>query len=85
MQHYVIKFVSDLRQVGGFIRVLRFYPGTLVLSGYSGFIRVLRFYSGTPVLSIIKTNRHNITEILLKMALNTITRTPNQKHYLYPL
>jgi len=22
--HYVIKFVSDLRQVGGFLRVLRF-------------------------------------------------------------
>ena len=26
IQHYVIKFVSDLRQVGGFIRVLRFPP-----------------------------------------------------------
>jgi len=39
MQHYVIKFVSDLRQVGGF-------------SGYSG--------------------HHDITEILLKVALNTI-------------
>ena len=24
MQHYVIKFVSDLRHVGGFHRVLRF-------------------------------------------------------------
>jgi hypothetical protein len=24
MQHYVIKFVSDLRQVGGFLRALRF-------------------------------------------------------------
>ena len=24
MQHYVIKFVNDLRQVGGFCRVLRF-------------------------------------------------------------
>jgi GTPase SAR1 family protein len=24
VQHYVIKFVSDLRQVGGFSRVLRF-------------------------------------------------------------
>ena len=23
IQHYVIKFISDLRQVGGFIRVLR--------------------------------------------------------------
>ena len=26
MQHYVNKFVSDLRQVGGFFRVLRFPP-----------------------------------------------------------
>jgi len=26
VQHYVIKFVSDLRQVGGFARVLRFPP-----------------------------------------------------------
>ena len=26
MQHYVIKFVSDLRQVGGFLRVLQFSP-----------------------------------------------------------
>jgi len=24
IQHYVIKFVSDLRQVGGFLRVLQF-------------------------------------------------------------
>jgi len=43
IQHYVIKFVSDLRQVVGF-------------SGYSGF-------------------RHDITEILLKLALNTINQT----------
>ena len=26
MQHYLITFVSDLRQVGGFLRVLRFPP-----------------------------------------------------------
>ena len=26
IQHYVIKFVNDLRQVGGFPRVLRFPP-----------------------------------------------------------
>jgi len=26
IQHYVIKFVSDLRQVGGFSRVLRLPP-----------------------------------------------------------
>jgi hypothetical protein len=26
IQHYVIKFVSELQQVGGFLRVLRFPP-----------------------------------------------------------
>ena len=28
IQHYWIKFVSDLRQVGGFLRVLLFPPST---------------------------------------------------------
>jgi hypothetical protein len=26
IQHYVIKFVSDLQKVGGFLRILRFPP-----------------------------------------------------------
>jgi hypothetical protein len=43
IQHYVIKFVSDLRQVGGFLQVLT-----------------------------NKTDCHDLTEILLKVALNTI-------------
>jgi hypothetical protein len=46
----VIKFVSDLRQVGG-------------------------FSPGTPVSSTNKTDCHDITEILLKVALNT---NPNE-------
>jgi hypothetical protein len=50
IQHYVIKCVSDLRQVGG-------------------------FFSGTPVTSTNKTDRNDITEILLKVALNTMTLT----------
>jgi hypothetical protein len=33
------------------------------------------FSLGTPVYSINKTDRHNITEILLKVALNTIALT----------
>ena len=32
-----------------------------------------------PVSSTNKTDRHHITEILLKVALNTITRIPNPK------
>jgi hypothetical protein len=50
IQHYVIKFVSDLRQVGGFLL-------------------------STPGSSTNKTDHHDITEILLKLALNTINQT----------
>ena len=46
IQHYVIKVVNDLGQVGGFLRVL-------------------------PVTSTNKTDHHDITDILLKVALNT--------------
>ena len=35
----------------------------------------LWFSPGTPVSSTNKTDRHNITEILLKVALNTINQT----------
>ena len=38
-----------------------------------------RFYPGTPASSITKTGRHDIAEILLKVALNTINQIkPNQ-------
>jgi hypothetical protein len=46
IQHFVIKFISDLRQVGVF--------------------------PGTPVSSANKTDHHDTTEILLKVALSTI-------------
>ena len=48
IQHYAIKFVSDLLQVSDFLRLL-------------------------PVSSTNKTDCHGILEILLKVALNTIT------------
>jgi len=51
IQHYVMKFVINLRHVVVFLRVLRFPPP-------------------------ITTGRHDMTEILLKIALNTITITP---------
>ena len=47
VQHYVIKFVSDLRQTGRW------------------------FSPDTPISSTNKTDRHDITEILLEVALNT--------------
>jgi hypothetical protein len=46
------KFVSNLRQVGG-------------------------FFLGSQVSSTIKTDHHDITEILLNVALNTINQTKN--------
>ena len=53
-RHYMIKYVSDLRQVSGFLRVLWFPP---------------------PM-----KHCYDITEILLKVALNTINLTkPNSR------
>jgi len=54
IQHYVIKFVSDLRQVSV-------------------------FFKGTPISFTNKTDCHDITEILLKAALNTVN--PNQANF----
>ena len=54
IQHYVMKFVGDLRQVGGF-------------------------------LHHTKTDHHDITEILLKVALNTITHPLSLYVSLYTL
>jgi hypothetical protein len=39
------------------------------------------FFPGTLVSSINKTDRHNITEILLKVALNTINQTKSNRLY----
>jgi hypothetical protein len=62
--HYVIQFVSDLRQIPHY--VIQFVSELRQVGG---------FYSGTPVSSTnkFKTDCHDITEILLKVALNTIT------------
>jgi len=49
IQQYVIKFINELRQVGGFLRAL--------------------------VSSANKTDCQDITEILLKVVLSTITLT----------
>jgi hypothetical protein len=51
IQHFVIKYVSDMRKVGGFLQVL--------------------------VSSTKKTDRHDITETLLKVVLNTINQATN--------
>ena len=76
--HYVIQFVSDLRQIPHyviqFVSDLRQIPH-YVIQFVSELRQVGGFYSGTPVSSTnkFKTDCHDITEILLKVALNTIT------------
>jgi hypothetical protein len=42
------------------------------------------FFSGSPVSSTNKTDRHNINEILLKVALNTI-KQQTSKNQCQPL
>jgi hypothetical protein len=46
-----------------------------VINFVSGFQQVSGFFSGPPVSSSNKTDRHDITEILLKVALNTLNQT----------
>ena len=58
IQHYVIKFVSDLRQVCRFLQVLQF-----------------------PLQ--IKLTATYLTEMLLKVALNTITLTLTLQKCIY--
>jgi hypothetical protein len=41
------------------------------------------FSPGTPASSTTKTGRHDITEILLKVALNTTKQTNNIKYLLF--
>jgi hypothetical protein len=48
-----------------------------VINFASDLVTVLWFSLGPPVSTIDKTDRHDITEIMLKVALNTITLTSN--------
>ena len=43
------------------------------------FVSDVQHIGGTPVSSTIKTDRHSIIEILLKVALNTISQTNQAK------
>ena len=71
--------VFYLRQVGDFLRVQQFltWDRSVIFSGYTSFLlETDRWFSpGTPVSSTNKTDHHEITKILLKVALNTITLT----------
>ena len=56
IQHYVIKFVSDLRQVGGFLRVFRFPPPIkLTANGIAEILLKVTFNNITPKHNPINT------------------------------
>ena len=59
IQHYVIKLVSDLRHVSGFLQVL-WFPAPK------------------------KTDYHELTAILLKVALNTLSQPYQPTNYSMP-
>ena len=69
IQHYVIKCVSGLRQVGGFLCVL---DTTLCNKVCQWLAASCWCPPGTLVSTTIKADCHDITEILLKVVLNTI-------------
>jgi hypothetical protein len=78
IQHYVIKFVSDLQQVSCInfdCSIFAVHSEVYSIQHYViKFVSSLQWFSpGTPVSSTNKTNLHDITELLLKVPLNTIT------------
>ena len=60
---------SNPANLNGEVYLIQHYVISLSVTYVCGFLQVLR------VSSTIKTDRHDITEILLKVALNTITLT----------
>jgi hypothetical protein len=50
-----------------------------------GLVACRWFFPATPVSSINKADRHNITGILLKVAFNTITLTPNHISFIFTI
>ena len=51
IQQYVIKFVSDLRQIGGFLRVLRFPPPIKLTPQYNW--NIVKYHKPNPLKQTI--------------------------------
>jgi hypothetical protein len=75
IQHYIIKFVTDLRQVGVFLRVFRFPPPIdltttiqLYTSSWTGFELTTLVVTGSDCIGSYKSNYHTIM---------TMTTRPN--------
>ena len=71
---------SKIQQVNGtFNNISVILWQSVFLMWWSLSVTCLWFSLGTPVCSTKKTDGHDITEILLKVALNTITLTRNKQ------
>ena len=66
IQHYVIKFVSDLRHVGGFLCVLRFPPPIKYPPRYNWNIveSVVKHHNPKPLTRSTTTAQRNSTVLL---------------------
>ena len=73
IQHYVIRFVSDLRQVGGFLLVLRFSPPVKLTATIQGRIQDLklggthlkklrRAEGGAKIFGVFRVKNHDFTQ-----------------------
>jgi hypothetical protein len=62
MQHYVIKFVGDLRQVGDFLQVLRF-TSPIKLNRHDINEILLKVVLSTIILTTTKTIQHSLHQL----------------------
>ena len=77
IQHYVIKFVRDLRQVGGFLY-------TTLCDKVCLWLATGRWFSLVALVSSTnKTEPHDITKILLKVALKHHNPNPEMSVWIY--
>ena len=77
IQHCVIKFVNDLRQVGGFLRVLRFPPPIKWPPWYNWYIVERGFKHHKPTHSIIWGERWLFALLIL---MKLLTNKQTNKH-----
>jgi hypothetical protein len=73
IQHYVITFVSDLRQVGGFLRVLRF-PSPIKLPPHNIIESGVKRHNTNPLIWIARENTLYWTNIMTCKFHKPITR-----------
>jgi hypothetical protein len=81
--HFIYKYTVSPLTLRVWIPLMRSLLDTTLCDQVCQLLATGRWFSpSSPVSSINKTDRHDITEILLKVALNTITQTSNPNPYI---